>query len=199
MKKCILMLLTCYCPIFTQAQTTPGKTGYIDINYILTRLSEVKAAEAELSSLQQQYTKQLEAKAQVLKARQQEYVASERTFTEPMQRVAQQDILLLENTLQKFQEDAVAALQQKKTLLMRPVLTKIHQAVETVSRKEGFSMVLMQSENVLYGDSALDITLPVLATLGVALSNAEKQQYGQPRNNLYSWLGINEHLLPIRQ
>lgn len=193
------MLMACYWPIFTQAQTTPNKTGYIDINYILTRLSEVKTAEAELSSLQQQYTKQLEAKAQVLKARQQEYVASERTLTEPMRRIAQQDILLLENTLQKFQEDAVAALQQKKTLLMRPVLTKIHQAVETVSRKEGFSMVLMQSENVLYGDSALDITLPVLATLGVALSNAEKQQYGQPRNNLYSWLGINEHLLPIRQ
>lgn len=199
MKKCILMLLACYCPIFTQAQATPGKTGYIDINYILTRLSEVKTAEAELSSLQQQYTKQLEAKAQVLKARQQEYVASERTLTEPMRRIAQQDILLLENTLQKFQEDAVAALQQKKTVLMKPVLTKIHQAVEAVSRKENFSMVLMQSENVLYGDSALDITLPVLATLGVALSDTEKQQYGQPRNNLYSWLGINEHLLPIRQ
>jgi outer membrane protein len=199
MKKCILMLLACYCPIFMQAQTTPGKTGYIDINYILTRLSEVKTAEAELSSLQQQYTKQLEAKAQVLKAKQQEYVASERTLTEPMRRIAQQDILLLENTLQKFQEDAVAALQQKKTVLMKPVLTKIHQAVEAVSRKENFSMVLMQSENVLYGDSALDITLPVLATLGVALSDTEKQQYGQPRNSLYSWLGINEHLLPIRQ
>jgi outer membrane protein len=182
MKKCILMLLVCHCPIFTQAQTPPGKTGYIDINYILTRLSEVKTAEAELSSLQQQYTKQLEAKAQVLQAKQQEYIASEKTLTESMQRIAQQEILLLDNNLQKFKEDAVASLQQKKTLLMRPVLTKIHQAVETVSRKEGFSMVLMQSENVLYGDSALDITLPVLATLGVVLSNAEKQHYGQPRN-----------------
>jgi outer membrane protein len=199
MKKCILVLLACYCPIFSPAQITPGKTGYIDINYILTRLSEVKTAEAELSSLQQQYTKQLEAKAQVLQARQQEYIASEKTLTEPMRRIAQQEILLLDNNLQKFKEDAVASLQQKKTLLMKPVLTKIHQAVEDVSRKENFSMVLMQSENVLYGDSSLDITLPVLVTLGVALSDTEKQQYGQPRNNLYSWLGIHEHLLPVRQ
>ena len=199
MKKCILMLLACYCPIFSPAQPTPGRTGYIDINYILTRLPEVKTAEAELSSLQQQYTKQLEAKAQVLQAKQQEYIASEKTLTESMQRIAQQDILLLDNNLQKFKEGVIASLQQKKTLLMRPVLARIHQAVETVSRKEGFSLVLMQAENILYGESALDITLPVLATLGIVLSDADKQQYAQPRNNLYSWLGIDEHMPPIRQ
>lgn len=199
MKKCILMLVACYCPIFCQAQTTSGKTGYIDIHYIFARLAEVKTAEAELSSLQQQYSKQLEAKAHVLQAKQQEYVTSEKTLSESMRRIAQQDILLLENNLQKFQEDAVAALRQKKALLMKPVLVKIHQAVEVVSRTEGFNLVLMQAENVLYGEATLDITLPVLTVLGVTLSDADRQQYKQPRNNLYSWLGVDERLSPIKQ
>jgi outer membrane protein len=198
MKKRIFVLLACYCPLFSFAQMTSGKTGYIHVQYILARLPEVKTAEAELSSLQQQYSKQLEAKAQVLQAKQQEYIATEKTLTETLRRIAQQDILMLENNLQKFQEDAVAALQQKKTVLMKPVLTKIHQAAESVSRKEGFNLVLMQADNVLYGEAALDITLPVLAMLGVTLSEGDKQHYGQPRNNLYSWLGINEPVQSLK-
>lgn len=173
-----MLIMACYCPARAQAQITTAKIGYVDINYIITRLPETKAAEAELTSLQQQYQKQLDAKVRVFQTRLQSIHNVQ--FKDSTRRAVEQDLQGMQAEIEKSQQDALAALEQKKTNLATAVLTKVQRAVETISHKEGFDLML-RADNVMYGEAAFDITFPVLVTLGVIVSEAERQQYQKTR------------------
>lgn len=184
------MLMACYCPMVAQAQITTARIGYVDINYVVTHLPETKAAEAELTSLQQQYRKQLDAKVKVFQAKL-ESIRHQHTLPEAQRRTHEQNLQQMQRDIEKSQQEALGALEQRKTALMAAILANIQQAVEAVSLKEGFDLTL-RAENILYGDTTFDITFPVLATLGVVLSEADKQQYLQTRSNLDPWRSIDK-------
>jgi outer membrane protein len=195
MKKCILMLImACHCPIVAQAQLTTAKIGSVDVNYIVSRLPETKAGEAELASLQQQYRKQLDVKVRAFQVKL-ESIRHAR-FTDSTQRVAEQELRQMQADIERAEQEALAALEQKTSVITTTILAKVQQAIVTVSHAGGFNLML-QAENILYGDAAVDMTLPVLAALGVVLPEADKQQYQGSRNNLES-KRINKQPVPVR-
>ena len=187
------MLMACYCAIATQAQEITARIGFADIRYIVTRLPETKAGEAELASLQQQYRKQLEAKVRAFQVELEStrYRYHNVRMPDSTRSKLERDLQQKQADIEKAQQEAIEALEQKKTTLTTAVLKKIQQAVESVSQKERLDFML-RAENVLYGNAAFDMTFDVLATLGVVLSEAEKQQYRQTQNNLDGWLSIGK-------
>jgi outer membrane protein len=180
MKKCILMLAVCYGPIVSQAQVTTARIGYVDIDYIITRLPETKAGQAELASLHQRYENQLNEKVRAF----QRVLEStpHGSISDAALSAFEKELKESQRDIEESQEEALSILEQKKTELAVAALAKVQRAVVTVAQAEGFDLML-RAQHVVYGDVAFNITFTVLSTLGVVLAEADKQQYKRARSN----------------
>lgn len=182
------MLMACYCANAMQAQEITARIGYVDIRYIVARMPETKAGEAALASRQQHYRKQLDARGRAFQI---ELHAIEDRYhnvsmPDSTRRRLERNLQQMQAEIEQAQQEAVEDLEQQKTALAATILAKIQQAVVAIVQRERIDFML-RAEHVLYGDAALDKTFAVLAILGVAVAEADKQDYGQARNNLNGW------------
>ena len=78
----------------------------------------------------------------------------------------------LQESIQKFQQDAQTSLQTKQSSLMEPVISKVGVAIEAVAKENDYSFILTpqiqgNTDILLYSDEKYDISALVLKKLGV--------------------------------
>jgi outer membrane protein len=78
----------------------------------------------------------------------------------------------MQESIQKFQQDAQTSLQNKQGALMDPVIKKVGKAIEDTAKENGYAFILnpqtMGGEDVLlYSDEKYDISKLVLKKLGI--------------------------------
>ena len=80
----------------------------------------------------------------------------------------EQEIMQLQERIQRFQENAQQSLQQKRTELMNPIIEKLDAAVKKVATAGGYVYV-MDKNNVLFINEAIsvDLTSEVKKELGM--------------------------------
>jgi outer membrane protein len=83
----------------------------------------------------------------------------------------ERELTMLQENLQKLQQDAQTTIQNKQAQLMEPVYKKVGKGIEDVAKENGYTFILNQQigglDVILYGDEKNDVSDLVLKKLGV--------------------------------
>jgi outer membrane protein len=168
----LFLFLFCAVVVTTQAQETQ-KIGYADWQYIFSQLPEYKQIENELKTHGTQLENQLKAKSQEMEAKYKAYQGMPATTPDAIRADKERELQAMQESIQKFQQDAQTSLQTKQGSLMDPVIKKVGKAIEETAKENGFAFIInpqsMSSgeDILLYSDERYDISKLVLKKLGV--------------------------------
>jgi outer membrane protein len=157
---------------FAQAQPVAQKIGYADWDYIFSQMPEFKQVESELKAHSDQLKTQLDAKQKDMQTKYEAYTKLPATTPEPIRNDKTRELEALQESIQKFQQDAQTSLQNKQTTLMEPVFNKVSKAIEETAKENGFTFIinpqLLQGGDILlYSDDKYDISPLVLKKMGI--------------------------------
>ena len=172
--KFLLMLACTLVPIISiNAQNNNLKIGYTNTDYILSLMPEAKEINTELSSYQKQLESQLQSKYQEFQGKLDDYQAkagSGQMLPEVM-KDKEAELNTLRQSIEKFQKDADASIQQKQAELMQPAFNKIQKAINEVAKENGYSHVFSSDAGVypilLYVRDPDTLTDLILLKLGI--------------------------------
>lgn len=175
----LLIFLGC-ASIASYAQTQPQqpvvqKIGYADWDYIFAQLPEFKQIDAELKTFGTQLENQLKSKYQDYETKLKAYQGMPATTPDAIKADKERELGGLQESIQKFQQDAQTSLQTKQNTLMTPIYSKVGKAIEEVAKENGYAFILSPQiasggDILLYSDEKYDISSMVLKKLGVTPS-----------------------------
>lgn len=155
-----------------QAQSTNLKIGYTNVDYILSKLPEVKQIESELKTHEEQLGTQLQSKMKEFEDKYKTFMEGQETMTPVIRNDKQTELQNLQTSIQKFQQEAEKSLQQKQVELLQPAYEKIQNTIDAVAKENGYTHIFSNDAGgvpiLLYATDQDDISKLVLAKLGVA-------------------------------
>lgn len=156
------------------AQTSDEtKVGYADVDYILSKYPAAQKLTEHLQTLEADLVKNYQAKETEFKTKYEEFVKAEQagTLLPALRDNTIRELQMLEENLNKFRGDIQKTLQDRRDVLSMPVFKSIGDAIDSVARDNGYTMILSSKAAgialILSGDKNLDISDLVLKTLGV--------------------------------
>lgn len=176
----LFLLLFCVFAVSAQAQETQ-KIGYADWEYIFSQLPEFKQIDSELKTHGTQLENQLKAKYSDYETKVKAYQSMPATTPDAIKADKERELQGLQESIQKFQQDAQTSLQNKQTALMDPVFKKVGKAIEDVAKENGYAFIMAPQvmnggDVLLYSDEKYDISNLVLKKLGVTPKPAETKK-----------------------
>ena len=167
----LLVLLLLAAPA-AQAQ----KFGWIDSEFIMTKMPEYAAAQTELNKLSDIWQKEIEAQKKDLDKLYRNYQGEEVVLTEEMKKRRQDEILKKEQEIKAYQNRQFGyegQLFKKRQELTKPVQDKLFEATEKVAKKKQLACIFDKSGDLtmLYTNPAHDYTEFVLEELGLGAEN----------------------------
>ena len=171
-----LLLLGAFVPARAQ------KFGYIDTEFIMSKMPEYAQAQTELSKLTETWQKEIEVQKKDLDKLYRTYQAEEVVLTEAMKKSRQEEILKKEQEIKAYESKQFGyegQLFKKRVELNKPAQDKIFDAVEKVVklRKLDFMFDRNGDLTMLYANPTHDYTEFVLEELG--LGSPTRNQPGQ--------------------
>ncbi|WP_426490169.1 OmpH family outer membrane protein [Hymenobacter sp. 102] len=165
-------------PQTAQAQ----KFGYVDSEFILSKMPAYTQAQQELNTLSGNWQKDIETQKKDLDKLYRNYQAEEVVLTEAMKKKRQDEILTKEQDIKAYQNKIFGfegQLFKKRQELTKPVQDKVFEAIEKVAKKKQLAIVFDKSGDLtmLYTNPVHDYTEFVLEELGLA--SEERNQPGQ--------------------
>jgi outer membrane protein len=169
MRTLFVLLFGCV-SLLAQAQTQ--KIGYADWEYIYSQLPDSKQIDADMKTHSSQLENQLKAKYQEFQAKAATFKAMPSTTPEAIRNDKEAELSQLQESIQKFQQDAQASLQKKNGELMDPVFKKVAKAIEQVAKENAYTFIISSQivgggDILLYQDETYNISTLVLKKLGV--------------------------------
>ena len=151
---------------------TAQKIGYADWEYIFSQMPEFKQIEAEIKTHNTQLENQFKAKNQEFEAKYKAYQNMPATTSDIIRADKERELQTMQESIQKFQQDAQASMTKKNSDLMQPVFTKVGKAIEDVAKENGYTFIINPqlgpgSDILLYSDEKYDISDLVLKKMGV--------------------------------
>jgi outer membrane protein len=152
-----------------QAQTGT-KIGYANIEYIISKMPEVKGIETELEAESVELKKQLDAMVTEYQQKLKAYEQGAAGMVDAVRKEKEMELGQLQQRIQKFQTDAQSSIQKKQAALMGPLFEKIKAAINELAGEEGFNLILNGrpggAEMVLFADDQTDVSEKVLKKIG---------------------------------
>src|SRR5688572_28916060 len=133
----LLLFLFVGSTLYSQTVEGPQKIGHADWELIFAQLPDYKQVEMELKTYEQQLQTQLQSKARELEVKYKAFQELPATTPEPVRRDKASELKYLQETMQRFEQDAQASMQKKQSELVNPILEKIGKAIETVAKENG--------------------------------------------------------------
>lgn len=171
-------LLTVLFLLFAVATVFGQKFGYVDTQYVLSRMPEYKEAQAEIEKLAkgweaeiQEMYKQAEEMEAALKA--EEVLLTAEMKEERRQEIDREWKEVKEYQKQIFGFDGLYFLKKKE--LIKPVQDQVFESVEKVAKNNRLQIVFDKSGDLvmIYTDPIHDYTDYVLEELGLGENNGE--------------------------
>ncbi|MGI9542298.1 MAG: OmpH family outer membrane protein [Cyclobacteriaceae bacterium] len=148
------------------------KFGYVNTEYILTKMPEYSEVQAELDKVSMQWQDEILAMNQDIKAMYDAYVTEEVLLTDEMKTERMAEIKVKEEESKAYQKKVFGyegLYFLKKKELLKPVQDKLYEAVEKVAKDKRLQMILDKSGDyaIIYSDPIHDYTDFVLEELGL--------------------------------
>ncbi|MCF8256850.1 MAG: OmpH family outer membrane protein [Flavobacteriales bacterium] len=174
MKKILLTIAICSASYATFAQ----KIAYADINAIIGVMPENEKVNEDLKIYATGLQKGLDdirAQQELYAKKFQQALAKKDTATAVG---IQEKAIEGDKQLQEATAKAEQQLQQKRGEMMQPALTRIRTAMETISKRDGYTYVLNSIDGagtsvVLYGPEENNITMKLVDELGIKLEGRQ--------------------------
>jgi outer membrane protein len=176
MKKTIFLLILAFISIQTFAQ----KFGYVDSEFITSKMPEYKKAQEDMEKYSEKWVKDIEEKESELKKMRLQYQQEEILLTPDMKRERLKSIEDKENALKDLNNKVFGInglVFQKKKELIKPSLDDIYKACEKVARQKQLMFIFDKASdiNMIYTDPRHDYTDYVLEALGISLKEDKNQ------------------------
>ena len=168
-----LVLAFLVAAVSAEAQVSGIKIGYTNAEFILSNMPEAKQIESELKVHEQQLSTQLEAKSKDFQAKVAEYQRNAENMIPEVRADKEQELQGMQQSIQKFQQDAQASLGRKQAELLQPVFDKIQVAIDAVAKANGYTHILNSGQPdvglniILYARDEDNISDLVLKQLGI--------------------------------
>ena len=145
------------------------KIAHVNTAEILDAMPDKAKAEKSLESYYNELQSQLQTMATEYQNKMQDYEANQATMSNLVKQSKEKEILDLQNRIQQFQANAENEFEAKRAELLKPILDKIQNAINTVGKEKGYTYVLDLATGaaVYVSDDAIDATNDVKAKLGV--------------------------------
>lgn len=147
------------------------KLGYTNADYILSLLPEAKQIDAELKAYEKQLQNQIQAKYQDLQAKVADYEKNVASYDELIRADKEQEIQALQQSIQKFSQDAEVSMNKKRNQLLQPAYEKIGNAIEQVAKENNYTHIFSAGtpgfDVLLYAREEDDVSNLILKKLGI--------------------------------
>lgn len=149
------------------------RLGYIDTEFIMTKMPEYAQAQTELNKLSDTWQKEIEAQQKDIDKMYRTYQAEEVVLTEPMKKKRQDEMLKKEQELKAYRTKQFGyegQIFKKRQELNKPVQDKIFEAVEKVAKTKKLDLIFDKASELtmIYTNPTFDYTEYVLEELGLA-------------------------------
>ncbi|MCW5521128.1 OmpH family outer membrane protein [Aureitalea sp. L0-47] len=169
MKKYIFPILVATILLAGSIQTAVAQDiAFVNSAAILSELPAVKQAEEEMKTLEAN----MQARGKDMVAAFQKYYeetagkAQRGELSPVQQQEAEKELQKKQGDIQKYEQDMVTQLQEKREGLLKPIYDRVNNAINDVAKEKGLKMVVEQGV-LLYGETTLDITAQVKTKLGI--------------------------------
>ena len=169
----ITIILICFFGLnFVQAQ----KFGYIDSDFILSKMPEYGKAQGEIEQLSAAWQKEIEEMQRKVEALYSTYQAEQVLLTEVMKQERLDEIKKKETELKDYQKKVFGfggLFFLKKQELIKPLQDKVFDAVEKVAKSNRLTIIFDKAGELvmIYTDPRHDYTDFVLEELGLGDPN----------------------------
>jgi outer membrane protein len=178
-KKIFLLILPFFCIVLSaKAQ----KFGYIDTEYITSKMPEYQTAQAEIEKLTAKWIKEVSDKNDEVAKLERSFRAEEVLLTEEMKQQRQRTITDKEKEAKELQNKIFGfngELLKKKQDIMKPVLDEVAKAVEKVARLKRLDFLFDKSSDglaMLYTNPTHDYTDYVMEELGISPDQLKEKE-----------------------
>jgi outer membrane protein len=173
MKKIIVACLM----LTMSASTFAQKFAYVDMDYILGKLTSYTEAQKELDKISAAWQKEVEAKMKSVDDTYKQFQAEQVLMTEPMKQQKIKEIETKEKEVKEFQKAKFGPsgeLFKKRQELIKPIQDKIYNEVQKYAVAKGYDFIFDRSSgpSMLYASEKMNKSDDVLAALGVSLKPA---------------------------
>ena len=166
MKKIIILLFAILTSFQINAQS---KVGTIDIEYILSVMPQLEQVNNDIKAYSEELENQSQIKITNYNALVKVYQEKEASYDEALKKERQDEIIALEQDIQKFQKNASSLVQIRQNELANPLYQSIGEALNIVAEEGKFTQVFTINNTIAYLDPDLDITLAVIEKMGIVL------------------------------
>jgi outer membrane protein len=154
------------------ARAQSQKIGYAEADYILSQLPEFKKVNSDLQIHYSQLQEQMKLKGDELKVKLKAYQSMPASTPSAIKTDKERELAMLQQSLEKFKNDAQVSFQKKQSDLLNPMYVKIGGAIEQVAKENGFAFILNhkfteEGQILLSWDEKFNISDLVLKKLGV--------------------------------
>ncbi|MFK5981962.1 MAG: OmpH family outer membrane protein [Flavobacteriaceae bacterium] len=172
MKKISILLLLIVTGFQINAQS---KVGTIDVEFILSQMPELKDAGNDAKIYSEDLNAQLQLKITKYQDQFKTYQETEASLSESDKNTKQQELVALEQDIQQFQQNSNSLVQVRQNELLRPLYSKINDALQIVAADGMFTQIFTINETLVFIEPRLDVTFLVMTKMGLPLPTKEEK------------------------
>ena len=182
MKKILFLILFAF---FTGEATYAQKFGYVDSEFVMSKMPAYTAAQKEVDKLAENWQKDIENRFKDVDKLNKSYQAEEVLLTEEMKKKRLYEIAEKEKEAKEYQKKIFGfegQLFRKRQELVRPVLDELSEAIDKVAKQRQLQFVFGKSDGLvlLYMNPTHDYTEYVLEALGLAAPDKNTPAANRP-------------------
>ncbi len=165
------IFLTALVIVFSTAISFSQKIGYVDSDYILSKIPEYKAAQSEMDKTSVDWQKEIEAKYSEIDKLYKIYQAESVLLTDDMKKKRENEIINKEKEVKELQKSRFGVdgeLFKKRMELVKPIQDKVYSAVKQVAERSGLAFIFDKAGQIsmLYTNNKYDKSEDVLTFMG---------------------------------
>jgi len=167
MKRYILSIILALTFTAIQAQ----KVGYVDTDYILSKLPEYADAQSQLDAISAEWQSQMEKRYQLIDLMYKDLQAEEILLTDDMKKKRMEAIKSKEKEALEYQRKKFGIegeLYVERQKLVKPIQEKVYKAIKEVSRASGYAIMMDKAgaTTLIYTNPKYNKSDAVLKKLG---------------------------------
>ncbi len=171
-----IFIAVCFFTIAAFTQTKAQKFGFVDSEYILSKMPEYKAAQKRLDDMSSEWQKDIEKRLTEIDKMYKDYQAEQVVLTQDQQQKKQQEIVDKEKSLKDFQKSKFGQggeLEKKKQELIKPLQDKIFDAVQKIAKQRGMDFIFDKNGDMimLVANIKYDYSDEVLEAMGYTVTD----------------------------
>ena len=170
MKKLFFLLILLFC--IGVSKVNAQKIGYINSEFILSKMPEYKEAKDRLDKLADRWTKEIDERYVVLNQKKDLFLREEVLLPAEEKEKRKAELQKLESEiveLQKTRFGVGGEYFQKRQELIKPIQDKVFDAMQKVASKKNYTFIFDKANqsNLVYADKKSDLSDDILKELGI--------------------------------